>query len=490
MADVTLDARNYLEGETMAENKLPRCPRCGFRMIAQPEQERLWCQACGYQRNDPEVLQILRGIVQEKPSVFPIGFLPDVDTPELDPIQQVRLKAAIEALEKGNKQAARYLCDDLLKQNHRLVGAYYILYLAADTPLEKARHLASILVMEPQHVQAKRELDRLKRVVGRDIKPSFFTVSDQHEIVNETIPARGQLEDCPMCGGHTLYVEEDQVKCLSCGYRPKVGKVAKKPLEDAPLQIDMPADGGFHELREALWQRKYGGGREWVIAKRVLACQNCGAQLTLSGSMMTQQCAFCDSQHILEQDAIGSFQEPDAVLPAQLNQQEAAEVLLKNLPPEVQRRVVRQETVGIFLPFWSFKGDTMREVLVPGCREPSTEALQDLQPFYLKDLRPYDQRYLAHWSAQLYSDDMIQASIAAGALPENLTYYRLLLLPVWMTTLHLEGGGYYHSLVNGQTGEVVITERVDSGSSYQAQKAYDNPAPEESVIRPLPPRDE
>jgi hypothetical protein len=139
------------------------------------------------------------------------------------------------------------------------------------------------------------------------------------------------------------------------------------------------------------------------------------------------------------------------------------------------------------------------------------------------DLHPYDQRYLAHWSANLYTEDAIQASITANAFAKyyaanhtrrserfdaapfarkdqnyspfsglfavqdfteikliGMLEYRLLLLPAWMITLYLDRNGHYHGMVNAQTGEVIFTERVDSKSSYESRR--DQP---ESVIKPL-----
>jgi hypothetical protein len=58
----------------------------------------------------------------------------------------------------------------------------------------------------------------------------------------------------------------------------------------------------------------------------------------------------------------------------------------------------------------------------------------------------------------------------------------------------MRDGGYLHSLVNAQTGEVVVADRVDAGSAYQSKldriklSVRGVQRPKESVIRPLPPR--
>jgi len=213
---------------------------------------------------------------------------------------------------------------------------------------------------------------------------------------------------------------------------------------------------------------------------------------------MVDQCAFCDSQHVLVRDALGAFQEPDAILAADLSEREAVKAVWDLLPSSIRQLAYRHESVGVYLPFWNFRDRqnpqqwNTEAMLIAGSSQPSPAALEDIEPFDLRYLRPYDQRYLASWSAELPTRDAIQASLEVSAGIRDRVDYRLLLLPVWMTTIHLRGGGYYHSLVNGQTGEVVVADRVDSESAYQSSlgriKRSASQQTTESVIKPLPPR--
>jgi hypothetical protein len=162
----------------------------------------------------------------------------------------------------------------------------------------------------------------------------------------------------------------------------------------------------------------------------------------------------------------------------------------------------------------------VQQVLIAGGQEPSQKALADLQPYTLHDLRPYDPRYLANWSAGLYTRDAIDASITAsafmkywalrsgGLLPPSTALfvrtdwgfsgevplgdlaqmvgtleYRLLLLPAWMVTLTLRDGRTHRAMINAQSGEVVFAQQLHSHSHYQQQK----PEPVENVIRPIAP---
>lgn len=502
----------------MSKIQFPKCEKCGSRLIPQIEKRRLWCQVCGHIRTDRQALALLdQYTAHGGQEVYTPDYAPTVRVGGPSQEQLALLQDAWHALHQNDRATARYICNHLLESDSRLIDAYYLLFLAAENDEERKHHLMSILAFDPYHEQANFEMAKLRGIIAKDARPSFSTISDHRQTVEAPVEAKAKMEKCPMCGAQTLYVEGDLIKCLACNYSPPTAAYATKP---SIVRLSMPKDGGYHSLQEALLIRKYGGGREWIIARRVLACQSCGAQLTLSGGMMTTQCTFCNSQHILFQDALGSFQQPDGVLPAQLDEREAHEVLRGALPIELQNAVARHESVGVFIPYWCFRGEVairgldsdrvlyIENVLVAGSQEPSQQVLADVQPYDLRELRPYDQRYLARWSAGLYTQDAIQASVTANAfvkhaalslylghrfanglfartdlnfeipgysLQQNtdligMLEYRLVLLPIWMTTLHLKNGGWYHSLINAQSGEVVITERIDSKGGYRARK--------------------
>jgi|GEM_PF-5735882 len=484
----------------MEKPKLPQCTRCNFGMIPQFHENRLWCQGCGHVRTDPKALQIVAMHRQiEGQSAFPIGLNPREYPDILDSREAMFLEEAADKLEAGDKRAARLIAHDLINTNHRLVQAYYVLFLAASSTTEKARHLASIVTFEPENKTAKRTLDKLAAMVGKDIKPSFFTIHDHRAETQYDVLAEANLEVCPMCAGHTLYRGEDKVECLSCGYTPLDAPQANVP-KPKTLASTLAASGGYHLLQEAMANRQFGTGKAWKIGERVLACQNCGTQLTLTGNMMTQQCAFCDSQHILEWDVVGSFQEPDVVLPVRLEPKDVIKLLNDELPSEI--KVTRHRMMGVYLPYWGFRGlddyAQHRDMLVPASQELSHQVLQDILPYDLRHLRPYDQRFLARWSAEVYTLDVIDASLQVKSSISGGIEYRLLLLPVWMVTLTLHNGGIYHGVVNAQTGEVVTTERIDRASQYKSRvlnlSDFADVIPKQqsqrSPIAPLPARDE
>lgn len=525
--------------------QLPRCEKCNSRYIAQ--QKRLWCQVCGNTRTDAEAEKLLHAYYG--------GGGTDTYTPDYVPTVRINgptdeelhyLRAAWSAMHKQDMKTGRYLCQQVLDKNPLLIDALLLMAEMAETRDKKLQYLLSILTVDRTHERANFEIAKMKGVIPAQVtfRPGNFATAAS---TATPVEAQGQVEQCPMCGGKTLYVAGETVKCRACGYQP--GQVAGM-LTAAALPTTLPADGLYHPLQDALMQRKYGISKQWQITQRVVACHNCGSQLTLSGNMLTQQCTFCDSQHVLVRDAVGSFQQPDALVPGRVQRRQVEGEVYQAVSAPIRARASRVEIVGVYLPFWCFQGMVnlrtahdqahsvaAKNILVSGSQEPGDSILADLQPYDLGDLRPYDQRYLADWSANLYTLDAIQASITANAFAKyyaaqqvrgtppfdaapfaradknyspfsgmfgvqdfteialvGTLEYRLLLLPVWMIALYLDRGESYHGIVNAQTGEVIFTERLDSRSSYSSQK--DQPASvirplqreNRSVIRPLPPR--
>jgi hypothetical protein len=236
---------------------------------------------------------------------------------------------------------------------------------------------------------------------------------------------------------------------------------------------------------------------------------------------------------------VGSFEEPDALLPFQIDRRAAAQAVHQRLAPELRPEIERGDLTAVYLPFWSFEGMvlvmlpltaevtapcrpglyTVQDALVSGVKQPHESVLAELLPFDLRALVAYDPRYLAQWPAQIYSIDVIQASITGRAylkhaarqqatgysVPEvelartgsraysvpnsslwqiaqvetQALNYRLILLPVWMVTLILRSGQRRPAVVNGQTGEAIVSASFLEPERVIARR---------NVIRPLPPR--
>jgi len=230
-------------------------------------------------------------------------------------------------------------------------------------------------------------------------------------------------------------------------------------------------------------------------------------------------------------DAVGSFEAPDTLIPFALDRAAAARAAHERAPDTLRRQVARGTLVGVYLPFWAFASTVfvlaqpaapapllrpgvyaVNDALVSGVTRPPEAVLAALMPYDLDALIPYDPRILAHWSAQLYAIDAIQASLTARAHAQyqarcaashiivsppagdlarrdshdyappasalwrgvqttlDEIHYRLILLPVWLVTLDLRDGSHLPAYVNGQTGEAIL-----SGSFAQPERIVAGP---------------
>src|SRR5206468_3345677 len=114
---------------------------------------------------------------------------------------------------------------------------------------------------------------------------------------------------CPTCGGDlTVNDETLQVECRFCGYsRPQQTRRAHEDL-----------------LSMALLERKATPVR-WNVGARLVKCQQCGAEQTIPAEQLSQRCRFCGSNEVLLSDALGSFEQPDGLIPFHVTMNEAME---------------------------------------------------------------------------------------------------------------------------------------------------------------------
>ncbi len=506
--------------------KFPRCPACDARMVPNPDGPGLWCQFCGTVRAD-DAAHALRDRAATARS--------DYQPPGRDPFMSADLHRALdqawECIQAGDRVTAAYVLRQAQRAYPESADIWYLLSLTTADRGEQFGYLTAALEAQPYHDYAWRDKGILEGVIPTGDAPEQADPAGPVE-------AEAATDACPLCGGALAHdAALGAAVCAHCGFRPGQPRVSA-------------VRSGFDPLEHALLQRRFGFSREWRIGARVLRCANCAAQSTLSGAALSTVCPFCGSAHVLVADAVGSFEQPDALLPFRIDRRTAARSVDHRLGAEGRRGVVRGELWGVYLPFWSFTGAAsvtpppgsepalpgagdMPEVLVGGVTHPRQPALDNLMPYDLRDLIAYDPCHLARWPAQVYSVDVIQASITARACFKHLARrrfsghdwdtppavlartdgdytppdtpfwraarvdvgrleYRLLLLPAWTIILYLQSGARLPALVNGQTGEAVILasfedpDRVLAGAA--AVPAQDLPQPRPSPIRPLRPR--
>jgi hypothetical protein len=182
---------------------------------------------------------------------------------------------------------------------------------------------------------------------------------------------------------------------------------------------------------------------------RVLRCQACGAELTMS-EHLAKICLFCGSPNVLLGDARQELEQPDGFLPFAIDEP-GATAAVRNAWDNARGALRRwwsddslkvRETQGLYVPFWVFDGfveartsrmslfdrfDTratplvtkdlamFENILLSAVIAPPQEFLSGILPFDVDTLVPYQPRLLADWPAMLYSLDVETAVETAKA---------------------------------------------------------------------------
>jgi len=222
----------------------------------------------------------------------------------------------------------------------------------------------------------------------------------------------------------------------------------------------------------------------------------------------------------METDALGSFEQPDIIVPFSVNAQAARQLVSERLNSRMERvkgwfadnRVDSLNLVPVYLPFWVYDviaevsrtvqvkvnterngqlrsfvqpysneryAELINDVFVPASTQPTRKMLFELGRYKLANAAPFKPDYIAQRSAELYSIDFDKAAmdvheIVGGRMREKystressneeITVFTLIksmsftlaLLPVWIFTLIEKDGDVRSVLVNGQNGRVVL----------------------------------
>jgi hypothetical protein len=186
-----------------------------------------------------------------------------------------------------------------------------------------------------------------------------------------------------------------------------------------------------------------------------IKCDNCGAQTTLEGNVVTKNCDFCYSPLITDQSRTSEIIEPVSILTFKITAIEG-EAIFKSwvqkrwfAPRKLDKYANIEENLrGIYLPYWSYDSNTMthykgqrghdyqtqeyhtndkgentsntvtktnwsyssgavtnvfENVLVVATDSLPTKSLRQLEPWDLRALIPFELKYLEDFQAEIYS---------------------------------------------------------------------------------------
>jgi uncharacterized Zn finger protein (UPF0148 family) len=405
------------------------CPQCGKRMILNLKTSRVVCPGCGHVRED-EISKMDASVQKAKATDYSLAYIGKIS---------FRAAAIYEAahtsrLRGDTALAVRGFLDTLAIAPDFLDPHLWLAKLA-DTPKMAHNHLDSILAQDPTHGEALRQKMLLTgKLTAEQVAQSYKEDAPKIEIAEGPVATNSQGQRCPNCGGNLqLNSHLGRLACVACDYT-----VAWQHEADSAST----ADGGL--LATALLERRAKPTR-WQVGQRLVACQQCGAEHTLPAGKLSARCRFCGSANVILGDSLGSFEQPNLILPFALDHNEAEKQIGRALNQAGQKlanllnnnRMTNLITEGVYVPFWAFDVmvevqethtyyslnqpvrdtnlsiDTANNVLIPAVKSPAPNLLARLAPYNLDTAIVYDPQWLAAYPAQLYSTEIDQASLSA-----------------------------------------------------------------------------
>lgn len=344
--------------------------------------------------------------------------------------------------------------------------------------------------------------------------------NQQQNIIEEEKPLSNTNQDeikCYSCGGSLKYVPGiNKLKCEYCG--------CEIDIEDSSVEIK---ELDFDEYLK----NNIGSIESHTI--HTVECQNCGAHLTLAENVVSDKCPFCGSVFVVTNTISETQIKPGSLLPFNIDKKKAFEGFkkwIKDLwfaPNDLSKKMTDiKELSGIYVPYWTYDADThsiyqgkrgddyyvtetytemvngrsvtrtrsvrhtrwrsvsgqldkfFDDVLVVASKSVTTKYVNELEPWDLKNLVPYDEKYLSGFRAETYQVDLkdgfgvaksrMESSIESSIKSQiggdhqiifsksteysNITFKHIL-LPIYISAYKYKNK-VYQILVNARTGEV------------------------------------
>lgn len=411
------------------------CPECGGRLRLDLATTTMRCPKCGYTPTTD--------LDAKAAEVKARGPRKDVvlrNTAGLSPRAVVLFDNAQDALHLGKQDEAAGYLKDALDLEPEFDDARMMLVRLSEDEAIKRDHLSTILARNPGHAEAMQMMLVLNgRLSAEQMARAQASDGPVQQRAKGPVGATTQSPRCPRCEGDLTVLDgSGQAECRFCGWRGEARAAGV---------------GGDDLLMAALLERRAQPVR-WQIDQRVLHCQSCGAEHTLPGDKLSSRCPFCHSTQVLVQDALGSFEQPDGLLPFVISREEAGARIKERLQGLDERlkgwlddnRVARATLNGYYLPFWLFDaqvtvnrtridrshsrmGTTRGSVQpayqhsseqdgvlsLPVCAvvSPPPALTAALGAFDLSKLIPYDPAQLSRYGAELYTQDVDAAALTA-----------------------------------------------------------------------------
>ncbi len=373
-----------------------------------------------------------------------------------------------------------------------------------DDPVKKRDCLENVLAIDPSDPLARRGLAILDgRLKAADVLDAA-QLSDAARPIEPAAPAKSNVRRyaCPKCGGRMAYhAAKRALTCEYCGNH----LTEFQAIQQGALVPEQDFTATLPTAKAHRWE---------LATLRVLKCDGCGANFTLSPTQLSGACPFCGSAHLVETPTSLDLIQPEGVLPFQFEAEGARQFVtqwidkLKFRPGDLDERAAVSLPRGVYLPCWTFDlGGQLKwhaligeqrgrqtvwvprddvylvyhdDLIVPASHTVSKDLLDDVLEYETQALIPYSIDLLADQAVEIYQVSLADASLVArqralklardyvlhtslageqvkdfqlNSLGLIVESYKLVLLPLWLTTYRYKNE-HYRVAVNGQTGHV------------------------------------
>ncbi|MFN7924854.1 MAG: hypothetical protein U0Q16_32445 [Bryobacteraceae bacterium] len=325
---------------------------------------------------------------------------------------------------------------------------------------------------------------------------------------------------CPGCSADMQFdPQTGGLKCAYCG---------------ATQKVSHPVNAVVEELDYERYSRASDPALLGQMSSKALevTCSSCGSTTQFEPGAMSGQCPFCAASIVMQPKTANPLIAPNAVLAFKLPKQQATASVQQWLSsrwfaPSGLKSVTRPEGIqGVYVPFWTFDAQTntryrgqrgdyyyeeemftafengqevrrsrqvrktrwspcsgrvenaFDDVLIPATKAIDRKRLQELDPWDLETVTPYEPAYLAGFQAQRYQVELPEGLAEAKAIMnaeiehsvcrdiggdeqnvESLdsayrdVTFKHVLLPVWIGAYRFQGK-VFQVTINARTGEV------------------------------------
>ncbi len=274
-------------------------------------------------------------------------------------------------------------------------------------------------------------------------------------------------------------------------------------------------------------------GKEEKVDVVSVRCNACGASISLDPNITSDQCPYCDSNIVVKSGSTSTILKPKSLIPFFVDKKKASDSF-KNwiqglwfAPGNLKKNsTINEKLNGIYIPYWTYDANThtdytgqrgtyyyetetyteeengetvtktrevrhtrwnyvsghvnntFDDILVIASKSLPDKYTIKLEPWHLKDLKPYNDKFLSGFRTETYQTDVVQGLEVAKVRMEpeirqeicrdisgdeqrintmNVAYndvtFKHVLLPIWISSYRYNEK-VYRFLINGQTGEV------------------------------------